>query len=127
MSVYNTFLSKCEAFRSSFDGDQSLARVASLVLDPLLSQSSLPWSHAAHPFERFAAEELHIIDGVTRLGVDVKNCLLQEGFAHLEADFFAPEGVYRDRVEALMRWFWLYADAMTGLGEFDANEWEGGL
>lgn len=124
MAVYNKFLSKCDAFRSSFSTDQTLERVATLVLDPLLTQSPLPWNHAAHPFERFAAEELHIIDGVTRLGTDVKNCLLQEGFAHLEADFFDADGVYRDRVTALMRWFWLYADATTGLGEFDANEWD---
>ncbi len=129
MSVYNKFLSKCEIFRSSFAGDQTLERVAHLVLDPLLrvQHTSLPFHHAAHPFERFAAEELHIIDGVTRLSTDIKPCLLQEGFAHLETDFFAAEGLYRDRVEALMRWFWLYADAMTGLGDFDVNDWEGEL
>ena len=124
MAVYNRFLSKCEVFQSSFAEDPALARVATLLVHPLRTPVvGLPYRHAAHPFQRFAAEELELSDSVDRLATDLNACLAQEGLAPLHESFFGVDGVYRDRVIALLRWFWLYADATTGLGEFDENEW----
>jgi hypothetical protein len=124
MSVYNLFLSKCEQFRSSFSGDPDLHRVASLLLDPLLTQTTLPYHHETHPFQRFAAEELDPSDAIERWETGIEVCLVQEGLAHLGESFFGEEGAFTSRVSELMRCFWLYADATTGLGDFDPNEWD---
>jgi len=128
MSVYNQFFSKCQRFLTSFVDAEAPSptyeRFTQLLVQHLLCNPDLPYEHPLHPFHRYAAEELDIDDSIANLAADMEGSLVQEDLGHLRLTFFAKQGFCRPDVEWLVEWFTKYADASTGLGEFNEAEWE---
>lgn len=128
MSVYNHFFSKCQRFLTSFVEPEAPSppyeRFTQLLVQHLLCNPDLPYEDPLHPFRRYAAEELEIDDAIANLAADMEGSLVQEDLGHLRLTFFAKQGFCRSDVEWLVEWFTKYADATTGLGEFNEAEWE---
>ena len=130
MPAFNQFLSKCERFLQSFvdeeDPSPAYERFSSIVVQRLLYNPSVPYNHSSHPFQRYGAEELSTDDAIANLAADMEAAVLQEGVGYIRLSFFAKQGFCRPDLEWLLTWFLKYADANTGVGEYDAAEWEEG-
>jgi hypothetical protein len=128
MAVFNKFYSKCQKFLSSFVEEEYPApryeRMANLIVQQLLANPAVPYSHLSHPFERYASEDLTVAECVDQLREDLEASFVQEDLEDLRLTFFAEEGLNRPDVEWIVEWFWKYADGTTGLGEFDEEEWD---
>jgi len=130
MSAFNHFFSKCQRFLTSFVDDEAPSptyeRFTQLLVQRLLCNPDLPYEDPLHPFRRYAAEDLEIDDAIANLAADMEGSLVQEDLGHLRLTFFAKQGFCRPDVEWMVEWFTKYADAVTGLGEFNEAEWEEG-
>jgi hypothetical protein len=127
MSPYNEFFSKCGKFLSSFvDQDYPsprYERFTQILVQHLLALPDIQYHDPLHPFHRYAAEDLSMSDSIEHLAADMEPSLLQEDLGDLRLAFFAEQGLNRPDVEWLLEYFQLYADATTGLGEFDEADW----
>jgi len=98
--------------------------MTNLIVRQLLAEPPVSYTDEAHPFERYASEDLEVSDGIACLADDLNASIVQEGLEDLRLSFFGKGGFNRPDVEWLFEWFWKYADAVTGLGEFDEAEWD---
>lgn len=128
MALFNKFFSKCGKFLSSFVEEEypspRYERMAQLIVQQLLANPQVPYSHLSHPFERYASEDLSVAECVDQLREDLEASLVQEDLGDLRMTFFAEAGLNRPDVEWIVEWFWKYADGTTGLGDFDEAEWD---
>jgi hypothetical protein len=128
MAAYNQFVTKCNRFVASFVEEDfpspAYVRFATLVTHCFLNRPELPYAHPLHPFQRYGAEELDTDDAIAQLAEDLEMSLVQEGLGDKRLTFFGKHGLNRPNVEWLLEWFLKYADATTGLGDFDEAEWE---
>jgi len=128
MSAFNQFFSKCQRFLESFveeeDPSPTYERFSALIVERFLHNPDVSYSHRMHPFQRYAAEELDEDDSIANLAADMEGSLVQENLGHLRLAFFAKQGINRGDLEWLLSWFIKYADATTGLSDYDESEWE---
>jgi hypothetical protein len=128
MSAFNQFFSKCQRFLESFVEEEypspTYERFSALVVERFLHNPDVSYSHRMHPFHRYAAEELDEDDSIANLAADLEGSLVQENLGHLRLAFFAKQGINRGDLEWLLSWFIKYADATTGLSDYDESEWE---
>jgi hypothetical protein len=128
MSAFNQFFSKCQRFLESFVEEEypspTYERFSALIVERFLHNPDVSYSHRQHPFHRYAAEELDEDDSIANLAADMEGSLVQENLGHLRLAFFAKQGINRGDLEWLLSWFIKYADATTGLSDYDESEWE---
>jgi hypothetical protein len=128
MSAFNQFFSKCQRFLESFVEEEypspTYERFSALIVERFLHSPDVSYSHRMHPFHRYAAEDLDEDDSIANLAADLEGSLVQENLGHLRLAFFAKQGINRGDLEWLLSWFIKYADATTGLSDYDESEWE---